>query len=189
MRMMMTMRRRRRRRRLVNNWTSLNDVDDDAEKCDDYPAYGELDQYDDYADSDDYGDWYFDDDADQGYHIRNIPAFKDGSNIVEDGASWSQSCGSDPEIWNLRSRNPEISKPRIQKADPTWFRCQKNCEADYRQIQMILNSPASYSKKNLIIHCSPKVKISAKAKNTLTSENKIPVNCKKNSRIVNSGLW
>ena len=26
-------------------------------------------------------------DTDQGYHIRNIPAFKDGSNIVEDGAS------------------------------------------------------------------------------------------------------
>ena len=40
--------------------------------------------------------------------VRNIPAFKDGSNIVEDGASWSQSCGSDLEIWNLGSRNPKI---------------------------------------------------------------------------------
>ena len=145
------------RRRLVNIWTSLNDVDD-AEKCDDYPAYGELDQYDDYADSDDYDDWYFDDDADQGCHIRNIPAFKDGSNIVEDGASWSQSCGSDPEIWNLRSRNPEIQKYRSQESKKRIRHdsdARKKCEADYRQIQIILNSPASYSKKNLIINCSP----------------------------------
>ena len=41
-------------------------------------------------------------------YIRNIPAFKDGSNIVEDGASWSQI---------QKSEILKILDPAIQKVD------------------------------------------------------------------------
>ena len=61
----------------------------------------------------------------------------------------SETC--DPEIQksrNIEAKNPKSGSDMIQMPE-------KNCEADYRQIQMILNSPASYSKKNLIINCSP----------------------------------
>ena len=92
-------------------------------------------------------------------HLRNIPAFKDGSNIVEDGASWRQ---------NSRESKSRCQKKNCEKADDRKYR--KPCEADDRRIQNYPQHPsASYSK---IIKAVPPWIICQSQMNTLTSENK-----------------
>ena len=92
-------------------------------------------------------------------HLRNIPAFKDGSNIVEDGASWRQ---------NSRESKSRCQKKNCEKADDRKYR--KPCEADDRRIQNYPQHPsASYSK---IIKAVPPGIICQSQMNTLTSENR-----------------
>ena len=126
---------------------------------------------------------------------RNIPAFKDGSNIVEDGASWSQSCriGSrnlkyrikkseilDPEIWNLAARNQASGPNLIQR------KIVKLIIDKYSSSSTAL--PPTVIKKNLIINCSGKKYLPMpKTEHSTQWEQKylwIVI-----SRIVNSGLW
>ena len=64
-------------------------------------------------------------------HLRNIPAFKDGSNIVEDGASWRQ--------------NSRESKSRCQKKKTVKKPTIENTESPVKpmidEYRIILNTP------------------------------------------------
>ena len=124
-------------------------------------------------------------------HVRNIPAFKDGSNIVEDGASWSQSCGSDLkfEILDL-----EIPKPWIQKSKNLKS---GNCDSrkwipsDSENMKLIIDKyralPPTVRRRTLSPTAPKKYLPKPKTEHSTQWEQKylwIVI-----SRIVNSGLW
>ena len=120
------------------------------------------------------------------YCVRNIPAFKDGSNIVEDGASWSQNCGSDLEIWNLGSRNPKIWNLGSGNREIGSNLIQQNMKLIIDKYRAL---PPTVRRRTLSSTAPKKSKYLPKPKTEHSTQWEQKYLWIVISRIVNSGLW